>query len=41
MSHSARIGRMDMVATAASLGALVGWSLGPLFIKYLSGCTDS
>lgn len=32
---------MDMVATAASLGALVGWSLGPLFIKYLSGCTDS
>jgi len=32
---------MDMVATAAALGALVCWSLGPLFIKYLSGCMDS
>ncbi len=41
MSHSARIGRTDMVATAASLGALVCWSLGPLFIKYLTGHMDS
>jgi drug/metabolite transporter (DMT)-like permease len=32
---------MDMVATAASLGTLVCWSLGPVFIKYLTGYTDS
>ncbi|MBM4029092.1 MAG: DMT family transporter [Planctomycetes bacterium] len=41
MSHSPRIGRIDTVATAASLGALLCWTLGPLFIKYLSGHTDS
>ncbi|HNS22679.1 MAG TPA: DMT family transporter [Sedimentisphaerales bacterium] len=41
MSHSTRIGRIDMVATAATLGALVGWSIGPLFIKYLAGQVDS
>lgn len=41
MSHSARGGRMDMVATSASLGALACWSLGPLFIKYLTGHMDS
>ena len=41
MSHSTRIGRTDMVATAATLGALVCWSLGPLFIKYLAGLVDS
>ena len=41
MSHVARIGRIDMVATAATLGALVGWSLAPLFITYLSSYTDS
>lgn len=41
MSHSARVGRIDMVATAASVGSLICWSLGPIFIKYLSGCTDS
>ncbi len=32
---------MDMVATAASLGALVCWSLGPIFIEYLAGYMDS
>ena len=41
MSHSARVGRIDMVATGASLGALVCWSMGPLFIKYLTGSMDS
>jgi drug/metabolite transporter (DMT)-like permease len=32
---------MDMVATGASLGTLVCWSLGPMFIKYLSDYADS
>jgi len=32
---------MDMVATLATLGALLCWSLGPLFIKYLAGHMDS
>jgi len=41
MSRQTRIGRMDMVATAASLGTLACWSMGPLFIKYLSGHLDS
>jgi drug/metabolite transporter (DMT)-like permease len=30
-----------MVATGACLGTLVCWSLGPVFIKYLTGYTDS
>jgi len=30
-----------MVATAATLGSLACWSLGPLFIKYLAGHVDS
>jgi drug/metabolite transporter (DMT)-like permease len=41
MSTPTRIGRIDTVATAASLGALVCWSLGPIFITYLAGYTDS
>jgi drug/metabolite transporter (DMT)-like permease len=41
MSHPTRIGRIDMVATAACLGALACWSLGPIFIKYLTGSVDS
>jgi drug/metabolite transporter (DMT)-like permease len=41
MNHSARLGRIDMVATAASIGSLICWSLGPIFIKYLSGSVDS
>jgi len=30
-----------MAATAACLGALCSWSIGPLFIKYLTGHIDS
>lgn len=41
MSHGTRIGRIDMVATGACLGTLACWSLGPLFIKYLTGHVDS
>jgi drug/metabolite transporter (DMT)-like permease len=41
MSHSTRIGRIDTVATAACLGALSCWALGPIFIKYLAGSVDS
>ncbi|HNY80543.1 MAG: DMT family transporter [Sedimentisphaerales bacterium] len=33
--------RIDMVATAASLGALCCWSIGPIFIKQLTGYVDS
>lgn len=32
---------MDMVATGACLGTLACWSMGPLFIKYLTGHMDS
>ena len=41
MSHATRVGRMDMVATMATLGTLVCWSLGPLFIEYFTGYMDS
>ena len=41
LSIATKAGRIDMVATAACLGALLFWSLGPIFIKYLSGYTDS
>ncbi len=34
-------GRIDMAATAACLGALCCWSIGPLFIKYLTDYVDS
>jgi len=34
-------GRIDMVATAACLGTLCCWSLGPLFIEQLTGYVDS
>lgn len=34
-------GRIDMAATAASLGALCCWSIGPIFIKQLTGYVDS
>ena len=33
--------QIDMTATAACLGALTFWSLGPIFIKYLTGHLDS
>lgn len=32
--------RIDISATAACLGALTFWSLGPIFIKYLTGYLD-
>jgi drug/metabolite transporter (DMT)-like permease len=34
-------GRIDLTATASCLGALTFWSLGPIFIKYLTGSLDS
>ncbi len=33
--------KIDLVATAACLGTLTFWSLGPIFIKYLTGYVDS
>jgi len=33
--------RVNIAATLACLGALSGWSLGPIFIKYLTGYLDS
>jgi drug/metabolite transporter (DMT)-like permease len=33
--------RIDAAATAASLGALCCWSIGPIFIKQLTGYVDS
>ena len=33
--------RIDITATASCLGALTFWSLGPIFIKYLTGHLDS
>lgn len=41
MSGSTPTGRVNMTATAACLGALCCWSIGPLFIKYLTGHVDS
>jgi drug/metabolite transporter (DMT)-like permease len=34
-------GRIDLIATASCLGSLTFWSLGPIFIKYLTGSLDS
>ena len=34
-------GRIDVAATGACLGALCCWSIGPIFIKYLTGHIDS
>ncbi len=42
MSESTQKGsRIDMVATAACLGTLCCWSLGPIFIEQLTGYVDS
>ncbi len=41
LSTATKVGRIDLVATAASVGALLFWSLGPIFIKYLSSHMDS
>lgn len=41
MSESPSNNRIDMVATASCLGALVFWGLGPLLMTYLTGKVDS
>lgn len=41
MSESKTDGKIDTVATAACLGALCCWSIGPIFIAYLTGYVDS
>jgi drug/metabolite transporter (DMT)-like permease len=41
MSPATRTGRVNTAATAACLGAVFFWALGPIFIKYLTGFTDS
>jgi drug/metabolite transporter (DMT)-like permease len=39
--HSAKTGGIDVLATGACLGALGCWSIGPIFIEYLTGYIDS
>ncbi len=41
MDKPNNIRRLNFPATCACLGALAGWSLGPIFIKYLTGYLDS
>jgi drug/metabolite transporter (DMT)-like permease len=41
MNDSTRVGRIDVAATAASVGSLMCWALAPLFITYLSRYVDS
>jgi drug/metabolite transporter (DMT)-like permease len=41
VSEHDRIRKVDISATVACLGALSFWSLGPIFIKYLTGYLDS
>ena len=41
MSEDHHIRRINVTATFACLGALTFWSLGPIFIKYLTGHLDS
>lgn len=41
MSEHGSIRKVDTSATFACLGALTFWSLGPIFIKYLTGYVDS
>jgi len=41
VSEHGRIQEVDVSATLACLGALSFWSLGPIFIKYLTGYVDS
>ena len=41
MSKHERMQKVDFSATFACLGALTFWSLGPIFIKYLTGYVDS
>ena len=41
MSEHGNIRKVDFSATFACIGALSFWSLGPIFIKYLTGYLDS
>jgi drug/metabolite transporter (DMT)-like permease len=41
VNEDARIGKFDVSATLACAGTLAFWSLGPIFIKYLTGSLDS
>lgn len=41
MNECTTSGKIDMTATAACLGALCCWSIGPIFITYLTGYVDS
>jgi drug/metabolite transporter (DMT)-like permease len=41
MRENSSIRKIDLTATSACIGALVLWSIGPIFIKYLAGYLDS
>jgi drug/metabolite transporter (DMT)-like permease len=41
VSEHSNIRKVDVSATFACIGALTFWSLGPIFIKYLTGYLDS
>jgi drug/metabolite transporter (DMT)-like permease len=41
MNDSTKTGRIDVAATGACLGALCFWSIGPIFIEYLTGYLGS
>jgi drug/metabolite transporter (DMT)-like permease len=41
VSKHGSIQKVDVSATLACLGALTFWSIGPIFIKYLTGYVDS
>jgi len=41
LGQDGKIRRVDFSATFACIGALSFWSLGPIFIKYLTGYLDS
>ncbi|MFZ2146936.1 MAG: hypothetical protein WAV28_06925, partial [Sedimentisphaerales bacterium] len=41
MEEDSNIRKVDVSATAACIGALSFWALGPIFIKYLTGYLDS
>ncbi len=41
VSDHGKIRKVDFEATFACIGALTFWSLGPIFIKYLTGYLDS
>ena len=40
-THPEHDRKVDITATASCIGALTFWSLGPIFIKYLTGHLDS